>query len=89
MRGKKIEVNGIEIHYETVGNGPHVVLMLPGALGMSSKRHRINVNLKIKFVLNVMQLVISDKSNVYRFSVNYYVANYCALFCRHFTNRFQ
>ncbi|RWS26616.1 valacyclovir hydrolase-like protein [Leptotrombidium deliense] len=35
MRGQKVEVNGINIHYEKIGNGSHVVLLLPGALGTS------------------------------------------------------
>ncbi|RWS13813.1 valacyclovir hydrolase-like protein [Dinothrombium tinctorium] len=35
MRGEKVEVNGINIHYEKVGNGPNIVLLLPGALGTS------------------------------------------------------
>ena len=29
----KVEVNGVGIHYEVVGEGSHVVLCMPGALG--------------------------------------------------------
>ena len=29
----KIQVNGVGIHYESAGNGSHVVLCMPGALG--------------------------------------------------------
>ena len=29
----KVEVNGAEIHYEQVGTGKNIVLLLPGALG--------------------------------------------------------
>jgi hypothetical protein len=32
--GEKISVNGINIHYERVGNGGHNLLLLPGALGL-------------------------------------------------------
>ena len=32
-RGLKANVNGLEIYYEQVGNGPKTVLLLPGALG--------------------------------------------------------
>ncbi|RWS02616.1 valacyclovir hydrolase-like protein [Dinothrombium tinctorium] len=35
MRGEKLEVNGINIHYEKVGNGSNIVLLLPGVLGTS------------------------------------------------------
>src|SRR6266487_483429 len=33
MFGEKIEVNGIFIHYEKVGSGKNVLLLLPGGLG--------------------------------------------------------
>ncbi|RWS05025.1 valacyclovir hydrolase-like protein [Dinothrombium tinctorium] len=33
MSAHKIDVNGISIHYEKVGRGPNVVLLLPGGLG--------------------------------------------------------
>jgi len=29
----KVDVDGIDIHYDRKGNGTHVVLFLPGALG--------------------------------------------------------
>jgi valacyclovir hydrolase len=32
-RGTKMEVNGVELYYETIGDGPHVVLMCPGTPG--------------------------------------------------------
>ncbi|XP_048769636.2 valacyclovir hydrolase-like [Ostrea edulis] len=31
----KISVNGARLHFETTGNGPHTILLLPGALGSS------------------------------------------------------
>uniref|UniRef100_A0A8C5QCU2 AB hydrolase-1 domain-containing protein n=1 Tax=Leptobrachium leishanense TaxID=445787 RepID=A0A8C5QCU2_9ANUR len=31
----RMEVNGVNIHYQQTGNGDHVVLLLPGALGCS------------------------------------------------------
>lgn len=31
--GKKIDVEGISLHYEQIGDGPHKVLLIPGALG--------------------------------------------------------
>ncbi|XP_078337615.1 serine hydrolase BPHL-like isoform X2 [Crassostrea virginica] len=31
----KITVNGVRIHFETTGDGPHNILLLPGALGSS------------------------------------------------------
>lgn len=31
----KITVNGVRLHFETTGDGPHTVLLLPGALGSS------------------------------------------------------
>jgi len=35
MLGQKIEIDGIDIHYEKVGDGPHKVLLLPGGIGSS------------------------------------------------------
>ncbi|XP_054156809.1 valacyclovir hydrolase-like [Oppia nitens] len=35
MPGQKIAVNGLQIHYERIGNGNHTVLLLPGAFGTS------------------------------------------------------
>lgn len=33
QNGEKVSINGIDIHYERVGNGEHKLLLLPGALG--------------------------------------------------------
>jgi hypothetical protein len=33
--GEKISVNGINIHYERVGNGGENLLLLSGALGLN------------------------------------------------------
>ncbi|KAI1294667.1 Valacyclovir hydrolase [Halotydeus destructor] len=35
MLGQKVEVDGKEIHYEKVGSGPCVCLLLPGGIGTS------------------------------------------------------
>lgn len=34
MHGLKVNVDGINIHYERVGTGEHHVLLLPGSLGI-------------------------------------------------------
>jgi hypothetical protein len=31
-----IEIDGIQIHYERVGDGPNVMLLLPGGIGKSA-----------------------------------------------------
>lgn len=33
MLGQKLEVNGVELHYEKIGTGSTVVLLLPGGIG--------------------------------------------------------
>ncbi len=33
--GHLIEIDGIQIHYERVGDGPNVMLLLPGGIGKS------------------------------------------------------
>ncbi len=33
MSGQKIEIDGINIHYERVGDGPDIILLLPGGIG--------------------------------------------------------
>lgn len=33
MKSAKERVNGVDLHYEVAGNGSHVVLCMPGALG--------------------------------------------------------
>lgn len=33
MRGEKVDVNGYQIHYEKVGTGGNIVLLLPGGIG--------------------------------------------------------
>ena len=31
------EVDGVKLHYEKVGNGPQVLLLIPGAIGKCRK----------------------------------------------------
>lgn len=38
MPGEKIDLNGVNIHYEKVGTGSIVVLLLPGGIGKLRKR---------------------------------------------------
>jgi len=33
LSGKKVFINGVKIHHEVVGCGPHGLLLMPGALG--------------------------------------------------------
>ena len=34
ISGHYIELDGLKIHYEKVGTGPFVLLLLPGGIGM-------------------------------------------------------
>lgn len=33
MKSAKAEVNGVQLYYDMIGNGRHVVVLLPGVLG--------------------------------------------------------
>lgn len=33
MKSAKAEVNEVQLYYDTIGNGRHVVVLLPGVLG--------------------------------------------------------
>jgi len=33
MPGQLIEIDGLQIHYEKVGNGPNFIFLMPGGVG--------------------------------------------------------
>lgn len=41
----KIEVNRARLHFETTGDGPSIVLLLPGALGTCSRGFQFNIRI--------------------------------------------